>query len=162
MKAIGKRRIETDRPGSDACTGAVSPGFRVLDEHGRFRDLSAYPDVVGCVIHVHRVPTVEAEHTAWKMTAKFECEIERHASGDVRWPLVVVQPSRKVDAFNVKGARAAPARHRGVEREMALYGSSGARRLISVPICETGPFNVVSNDASTAMFERPRITPDHS
>ena len=120
-----KRFVDADGPGSECDVGTVRAGGRARDEHLARRDDTSRAHVVAGVVHVLGVRSVEMIRPAGKAPAELEREIERHVAGDVRRPILAIEPSREVQPIDVHRARAVPAGHRRVEHERAAHRSAG-------------------------------------
>ena len=128
LESKRKRFVDADRGLCRRHVRTVRQRVRLRHEHRGGRDLPARPHVVGRVAHVHRVRTLKRVDAAREAASELEREVEGDVPGDVRRPVVAIEPAREVQALDVHGARAVPAGHRGVERQMPLRRSAGARQ----------------------------------
>src|SRR6185369_12972170 len=114
------RTVQTDGAGCRWKLRAVCTPGHAIDEHLGSGQTPARAQVVGGVVEVHRMRTVEFVRAARKVLAEIEVEIEDHAAGHIRGAIGAVQPSREVDAGHVYRPGAVPAGDLRIERQLSL------------------------------------------
>ena len=129
LKMKWKRPVDAERGVGGRHGRTVRRRAGLGDQHVGVGQPPARPHVVRRVVHVHRVRSLKPVHAPREVTPELKREIECHVSGDIRWPVIAIEPAGQVQSIDIDRARPVPAGHGRIQCQAPLDAAARPREI---------------------------------